>query len=202
MANSAPSPVDPARIPVQQATQTLLDQVVNQIRKTRPELLPAVRVNVSDQPFVTDALGEANRMGEQLPNRVPYINTISVRPSLEPTDAMQVLRHELGHILEPSLVRNKGRAQAFTDIVGLDPRTKLDTWGLPLQGHPSGGLSPVEFYAQVVAGQLGNPTYADYNRRGLTNQQINGMMLSPAISLSPAKMKMLVQMGLIPKKGK
>ena len=141
-------------------------------------------------------------MGEQIPNRVPYINTVTVSPNLNTGEALQVLNHELGHILEPNMIRNKGRAQAFTDIVGLYPGVNKDTWGMPRQGNPQGGMSPVEFYAQVVAGQLGNPTYADLVKKGLTNDQINRRMLSPAISFGPAKMKLLEQMGLIPKEVK
>ena len=110
---------------------------------------------------------------------------VGVNPSLESDPArahfreyqqQRVMAHEVGHELEPLMIRNYARARAYTDAKGipLDPRApilnrsiagraernvgnpvKRDYWGMATEGPKGTHSAPNELYAEDVMTALG-----------------------------------------------
>lgn len=136
---------------------------------------------------------------------------ISMEQGMNDQTTRATLQHELGHILEPYMVRTPERGAELMKLLGLNlPKDKrANAWSFPqdrwgLSGNTNyldkGGVpvlgNPTEYYANIVSRQLGRPSYSDLTAQERASRGLALSDYSP--NLPNPLIKQLVNHGFIP----
>jgi hypothetical protein len=196
--------------------RTLVNQLLSQLKDQyrgilppdlRVDLLPAgqgpLKNGVSGATY---RAGSNGQVGGKSRGRTPYI---VLQAGTDPVTTRNALLHEVGHELEPFLIRTPDRAKAFA-MAFSKHGDKIPAWLNPPKNSPNDvygmsygqgrnmGLSPIEYYANLVSGQLGTPTWTDL-RTPEAVANLASHDVTPAANIPVHVYQRLLSQGLIPK---